>query len=271
MKKRISKKQKRKTYKKKSKGGNRLKIALVFSGQPRFVSSSSYESIKSNLLDRYDCDTYSHFWLSNSKSHNFRNNSAPNINKINKNIEDFKILYTPINIQIDEPLNEIDVMNPLKKIDNLKFINDNNKLYDFIYKYISRYTSFKKAFSLIKDITKYDYIINLRTDLLINKLPDLNTLSKDKIYSPLRNRNDNEKYVDTLNILPNKYASYLFNLIDIFTDIYIKYGSGIFITSEEMMYRMFEHYNILQYCENIPVEQFNAKLVRENGDLVTIK
>lgn len=255
---------KRKTIRK-QKAGNKLKIALVFSGQPRFVSGYSFESIKYKLLDMYDCDIYAHFWLSNCKKWHNVNNSNPNINIINKNIDNFKQLYNPIDILIEEPLNKDTIMNPLLNNNDFKFIKDNKQNYNVMYKYLSRYTSHKKAFSLIKDVNKYDFIINLRTDLFINLMPDLNTLSKDKIYSPLRN--DKFKYIDTLNIFPPKYAHYYFNLIDVFNQIYNKYSDGNIIYSESIMYHAFEYHNILQYCEDIPVEQFNFKIVRENGTL----
>jgi hypothetical protein len=255
---------KRKTIKK-QKGGNKLKIALVFSGQPRFVSGPSYESIKSNLLDKYDCDVYAHFWISNSKGNGFLDNTNPNINKINKNIDDFKRLYKPIDIQIDTPIDKDTLIKPLMNIDAFKFIENNNELYNTIFKNISRAISQKKAFSLIKNANNYDFIISLRTDLFINVILDLNILLKDKIYSPLRN--DKFKYIDYANIFASKYAHYYFNLIDIFNNIYIKYGNGNYMGPEEVMYHLFEYYNILQYCEDIPIEQFNFKIVRENSAL----
>jgi len=261
MKKKISKKQKRKTYKKKSKGGNKLKIALVFFGQPRFVSGSSYESIKSNLLDKYECDTYAHLWLSNSKGFSFENNSNPNITKINKNIDDFKELYKPIDIIMEEPLNKDTIMNPLMSINAFNFIKDNNESYNNVYKNISRFTSQKRSFLLIKDTNKYDFIISIRTDLKINIMPDLNTLSKDKIYSPIRGNGPN-KYIDQINIFPSKYAHYFFNIIDIFNDLYIKY-SKTYLEMEAVMYHSFEYNNILQHCEDLPIEQFNATILRD--------
>tara|TARA_R100001163_G_C5068190_1_gene208135 strand:+ start:3376 stop:3552 length:177 start_codon:yes stop_codon:yes gene_type:complete len=40
-----------------------MKIALQFSGQPRFIEDKiCYISIKNNILDKYDCDVFCHFW-----------------------------------------------------------------------------------------------------------------------------------------------------------------------------------------------------------------
>jgi hypothetical protein len=261
MKRKKSKKQKRKTYKKKSKGGNKLKIALVFCGQPRFTYGTSFDSIKKNLLDNYDCDVYAHFWLSDGKGGSaLPDNTNPNTNKININIEEFKNSYNPIEIKIENPLNVEEVLNPLKNIPNFNFINTNVERYNSIYKNISRFTSSKRSFLLIKNISKYDFIINIRSDLIIEKMPNLNTLSKDKIYSILRN--DKCKYIDQINIISNKYAHFFFNLIDIFNELYIKYGSGEFMPPEDIMYHMFEYNNLLQYCEGITKDDFITRLNR---------
>lgn len=256
-KRRTKKKEKKRSYKK-QKGGNNLKVALVFSGQPRNVSGPSYESIKSNLLDKCNCDIYAHFWLSNSKGKNSPNNGLTNINKINKNIEDFKRLYNPINIQIEEPL----VKNKIIGEKYNRFKND-EKGYTSIFRSISMMISNKRGFALVKDVHTYDFVIHIRTDLYINTMPDINTLSKENIYSPMR---DNKiKYLDILNIFPSKYAHYYFNGIDIFDLLYNKYSNNNIMWNEDLFYYLLLEYNILQNCIDIPEEKFNVRFVRDNG------
>ena len=152
------------------------KIALVFTGQPRFVNSKSYESIKKHLLDKYYCDIYAHFWKSNSKDHGHADDISFNKDIIVENVEIFKQLYKPLEILFEEPLIEADVV---------KRAYDNTFNITLPYKIISYMNSNKRGFSLIKDINQYKYIIRLRTDLFIGDMPDLTTISKDNILTIL--------------------------------------------------------------------------------------
>ena len=187
------------------------KIALVFTGQPRFVNSKSYESIKKHLLDKYYCDIYAHFWKSNSKDHGHADDISFNKDIIVENVEIFKQLYKPLEILFEEPLIEADVV---------KRAYDNTFNITLPYKIISYMNSNKRGFSLIKDINQYKYIIRLRTDLFIGDMPDLTTISKD---------------------------------------------------NEEILYSILKKYDILQYCLDIPSEQFNTGIVRENNTIQLLR
>ena len=232
------------------------KIALVFTGQPRFVNSKSYESIKKHLLDKYNCDIYAHFWKSHSKGYANADDISFNKDIIVENVELFKQLYKPIEILFEEPLNEADV---------IKRAYDNTFNITAPYKIISFMTSNKKAFSLIKDINQYKFIIRLRTDLFIGDMPDLTTISKDNILMPLSDGyNEKYKYYDNFLIFPPKYAAYYMNGIDILDELY---DSGTIMNTEEILHSIFIKYDILQYCLDIPTEQFNTGIVRQNNTI----
>jgi hypothetical protein len=233
------------------------KIALVFSGQPRFVNSKSYESIKKHLLDKYDCDVFAHFWKSQSKGYSCADDISFNKDIIVENVEVFKQLYKPVEILFEEPLIEEDV---------LKRAYDNTFNITTPYKTISYMTSNKRGFSLIKDINKYKYIIHLRTDLFIGDMPDLNIASKDNILMALSDGYDDKyKYYDSFIIFPPKYANYYMNGIDILDELY---DSGTIMNNEEILYSILKKYDLLQYCIDIPTEEFNTGVVRENNTIL---
>lgn len=233
------------------------KIALVFTGQPRFVNSKSYESIKKHLLKKYDCHVYAHFWKSQSKGYANADDISFNKDIIVDNVEIFKQLYKPIEILFEERLIEADVV---------KKAYDNTFNITTPYKTISYMTSNKKAFSLIKDINKYKYIIRLRTDLFIGDMPDLTTASKDNILMTLSDGHDETyKYYDNLLIFPPKYAGYYMNGIDILDELY---DSGTIMNNEEILHSILKKYDLLQYCIDIPTKEFNTSIIRENNTIL---
>lgn len=184
-----------------------MKIALVFSGQPRFVNSLAYLSINDNLLQKYDCDVYAHFWFSSNKDKVYETalwSSLGDIKLSENSIKDFIHLYNPIKIKYEEPYTDSELV---------KRTYERVNHYREPYNTRSMFTSHKKAYSLIDDVTKYDFIIRIRTDDVIYIMPDLNTLDTRKNYVFLQ---DNNRIVinDSFAIMNNKDAKYLFNGID---------------------------------------------------------
>jgi len=190
-----------------------MKIALVFSGQPRFINSVSYISIYDKLLTKYDCDVYAHFWYSSDVNTVYETaawSTLGNIQLSPNTINDFIELYHPKNIVYEEPYSDIQLVN--RKYER---VNHEREPYNTR----SMFTSHKKAYNLIDDVTKYDFIIRIRTDDVIYTIPDLNTLDTSKNYVFLQ---DNQRIVinDSFAIMNNKDAKYLFNGIDIIDMLY---------------------------------------------------
>ena len=87
-----------------------MKIAICFSGQPRFVSEC-YQGIKSNLIDvnrNHDIDVFVHTWYSEDSAEKvLYSNELSSFSgdaKIKSGvIEDIKKLYSPKKIITDEP------------------------------------------------------------------------------------------------------------------------------------------------------------------------
>lgn len=132
-----------------------MKIAVCISGQPRNFKKS-YTSLKSNFLDKYNCDIFFHSWkTSNFESTNFGGGNHQ-YNLSEKNYKELVNLYKPKNYILEQPITFDDSgykcpiwRQPL-----------NNTL--------SMYYSIYKSFQLVK--SNYDYIIRTRFDLNYNDL-----------------------------------------------------------------------------------------------------
>lgn len=154
------------------------KVALCLSGYPRFHSGRSYESIKREILDKYDTDVFIHFWFSKDKNFVYPFASWSNISspiEVPNNVEEeLKTLYNPIDIISEEPksfkqyykegdylsMNMPSMFYSLKMVDSMRF-------------FYSRYKN-----------KSYDFVVRARTDTLLSSLPDLHTLSRDTLYIP---------------------------------------------------------------------------------------
>jgi len=150
-----------------------MKIAICISGQPRNFKQS-YESLKSNYLDKYDCDIYFHSWeTSNFESTNFgQGNHQYSLSK--EEYKELVELYKPKDYILESPI--------IFEASNYKCP---------IWRYpintiLSMYYSVYKSFLLCKQSQiKYDIVIRTRFDLDYNELPlDLNTLDLNNVYIP---------------------------------------------------------------------------------------
>ena len=200
-----------------------MKIALVFSGQPRFIDGMSYNSIKEFFLNKYDCDVYAHFWFSQDTSTSYE--TAPwstlgNISFPSDTLDIFNKLYNPVKLSFDEPLVHDDKYK--------KYTNSHSHSGYLIY---STYTSLQKAYKLIDNINQYDYIIKIRPDIIFNIKFDVNNIDPHSIHViPMREHPD-ILYNDTFAIVPPSISNYFFNMVD-YIDKY--YTSGTLCNHEEM-------------------------------------
>lgn len=185
-----------------------LKVAILFSGQPRYIYSLSYQTIKEKLLDIYDCDIYCHCWFSDNIMI-----TAPwsglNYFKCNgKEIDLIKLLYNPIGFEYDTPLT-------LNEIYNFKAETSSNLT---PYNLSSMYKSMKRVYEVFeknKPINKeYDVYIRIRYDAILDIFPNLENLEKKYLY--FANHHNNTKYLANNMIISTNKDSFkiLMNIYD---------------------------------------------------------
>lgn len=154
-----------------------MKVALCLSGQPRFYSGKSFESMKREILDVYDTDVFVHSWISKDENFSYPYARWSGINeKIvipNSVSDDIVKLYKPKAIQIDEPMTFIEHSKDDYLSDNMPSMFYSMGAADTL----------RKTYST-KNSINYDFVIRARTDTLLGTLPDLTTFDNDKIYIP---------------------------------------------------------------------------------------
>ena len=209
-----------------------MKIAILISGQPRFLNSRAYKTIKEKLLDVYNCDVYCHFWwnpnggyYSTSPWSTLGNFPIPK--DADKKIEE---LYKPIKYTWELPTNI--------KTNYTKTINMNNNI-----NLPSMYLSMKKSFDLIENINQYEWIIRLRYDDILTSFPNLNLLDKNiDLYVP-----DYREYHNLIGnnclIMNSKAAKCIMNIYD---NIDFIYNNNI-IFNDEQFITFWIMYNKLKY------------------------
>lgn len=145
-----------------------MKIALCFSGYPRFTSECFFY-IKNNLINNLNnYDIYAYFQWDNDWK-NKKIHHEYNATFIKNEVEEFKKYYSCLNLKnltITEPIIfDTAYYNKLSLEPDL--IINNNQAKDILYRFKAQYKSIANCISLIKD--EYDYIVRLRTDNIIQK------------------------------------------------------------------------------------------------------
>lgn len=236
-----------------------MKIALVFCGQPRYINEILiFQLNQLFFLNKYDCDVYAHFWFKKDKDYVY--NTGPDSHlydfKIDENsINLFCQLYNPKGILVEDPPT-------LQELSSREYTKYNTEHLQIL-PTLSYTTSLKKAYSLIDNPDQYDFIIRLRTDLLIVRCPDLNMLPKENIY--LFSVKLDEAYIyDCFFITPPKYAKILCHEID---NIDTMYDNGQRISSGELFLKNIEVNNLLQHCRLLPFSDFYFRVQRQGRTL----
>jgi hypothetical protein len=131
-----------------------MKIAICISGQPRNFKQS-YESLKLNFLDKYDCDVYFHTWeTSNFESTNF-GVGAYRFSVDENGYDELVELYKPKNFILEKPI-VFDASGYTCPIWRQPLNNT-----------LSMYYSIYKSFQLIDG--DYDYVVRTRFDIDYSK------------------------------------------------------------------------------------------------------
>jgi hypothetical protein len=187
-----------------------MKIAICFSGQPRFVSDC-YHGIKSNLIDtnkNFDVDVFVHTWFSEEISekvlyHNEFSSFSGDA-KIKKSaVEEIKSLYDPISILVDSPIDFIPTVsyegsfnrqiNAMHKmgVDKSDYIKMRlNSHYSSLYS-IMQSNLLKKKKELEEGFV-YDWVIKLRFDNIIKSPIDLSQLDSNFLYHQEMGKGESE-------------------------------------------------------------------------------
>jgi len=147
-----------------------MKIALCFSGQPRFIEECQ-DNIKKNLIDGYDVDIFAHGWWHPSyKGRVIAFESEAKFDEIEEASDTFNRVYSPIR-SFFEP--QIDFAKYLVRYNMKKnFCEIENEIFvkKALFTQLSSLYSIMMADQLLgPERSKYDIVARVRTDLLFEQ------------------------------------------------------------------------------------------------------
>jgi hypothetical protein len=187
-----------------------MKIAICFSGQPRFVSEC-YQGIKYNLIEAnrdHHIDIFVHTWFSEEISEKilYHNefSSFSGEAKIKKTaVEEIKELYNPLHLLVEPPMDflpivdyegsfsrQIDASNKMG-VDKSEYIKMRlNSLYSSLYS-IMQANLLKKKHELHHEFV-YDWVLKLRFDNIIKSGIYLSNLDSNFLYHQEMGKGESE-------------------------------------------------------------------------------
>lgn len=152
-----------------------MKIAICFSGQPRFLDKLNI----SNLVLNHQFDIYAHFWWDkNYRGQKFAWNSLVEYPLDYDPVEYFKNKFSPKKL-IYEPYPIFD-MSLYKMVSRLEQPLSTDIVEQSIYRQKSQWTSIKKCFNLVED--DYDIVIRTRTDVEYRDKVDLEIVQANTLH-----------------------------------------------------------------------------------------
>lgn len=155
-----------------------MKVALCFSGYPRFVSEC-FPYIKNNLIDGLtNYDIYAYFqWDKNWKDKQIHHEHQTKFLK--NEVEEFKKYYSSLNLkklQVVDPIKFDTSHYNLMSAERDLILNEQQSK-DILYRFKSQYECIFKSISMIDE--NYDYIIRLRTDNIVQSFISESSLCVD--------------------------------------------------------------------------------------------
>lgn len=271
----------------------KLKIALLFSGQARFFDSEPYESIKKHILDNpnYDCEIYCHFWWDNGIQLKYECSPWNGWGELPIRKDTYQKLYDlykPVSIKWNFPLarEETDF--------GLNTIHVNTP-----YNVRSMYTSLQRVYEQFETVnnlkfdsnSKYDFIVRIRYDTILEEFPDLKELSE--IYTEptlfVTDKYPIEKYPESVfkDIYVNEcwftnsleFSNYLFNIKNHIFDLYTTTQN---ISDEQLFSEYIKRYlnsstkeeknkNEDKKVVKLPTRIFKAEIPQKNTHLHLLK
>lgn len=182
-----------------------MKIALCFSGQPRFIKESCGDILQ-NVIQCYDVDVFAHFWFDENlqtQPYKYGGDGKWQHQRISKDaIDDFSKIYHPLKL-VTEPSKSFvhsqlhfetslhrywrgGFNNPLEP--NFKERTINNVL-SYFYS-LNEVNRLKKLYEYENDF-KYDVVIRCRTDALVKSRIQFENYNLNVInYSGMQNQPD---------------------------------------------------------------------------------
>lgn len=213
-----------------------MRIALLFSGQPRTVDGIIFKSIQDTLLSQYNVDVYAHFWE--------YSDPGKSTSSCLENIEKFKSQYSPKALAIDPPLLESEYPPGL----NTNWMKNS----------YSMYASMKRVYTLFESTSKdieYSWIIRIRVDSVLYRVPDMTTLPTNRIYVP--------NWYDHRNLIVNHMIILSPNLAKMFFSIQDTFQQLKGTTDEEYVYSHLELHNYLQFLHPLDMTMFFPTFSRD--------
>ena len=160
-----------------------MKLALCFSGQPRFVRECS-QKILDNVIGDYDVDVFAHLWFDEdlqTKPYKHGGNGGWKDQRIPNNaIDDFIEIYNPIRslVEPSKSFGDFDLDQDFELSLN-KYWSGGEKEPDYQRRQINNSLSYFYSLSEVNRLRqlyeyenkiKYDYVIRCRTDSQVNQL-----------------------------------------------------------------------------------------------------
>jgi hypothetical protein len=192
-----------------------MKIALCLYGQPRFIDNPNIKLYLDNLiLDKYDVDTYGHFWyddeLISYTGSDWHDNPSPyykggDFYKVENTLDIINKVYRPTKIIFEKPKEFYETLNKyeLSVLENKKrnSLGENYFSLRNVNNLLSHLYSIEKSLNLIDFNNEYDFVVLTRYDSLILNLPDLSSLERGYIYATNQHGICGNTYCFTDNIL----------------------------------------------------------------------
>lgn len=177
-----------------------MKIAICFSGQPRFIEEC-YSGIKSNIIDansKHDIDIFVHTWFSPEITgkvlyHNLFSSFSGDAKITEDSIEKISELYNPVRLLVEEPRTFKTSVNydgayntQIRVCEEMSMDKDDfiamrlNSIYSSLYS-IMRSNLLKKENELSNGFS-YDIVLKLRFDNIIESPINLSNYDSNFLY-----------------------------------------------------------------------------------------
>ena len=158
-----------------------MKLAVCFSGQPRFINECS-PSILKNVFQNYDIDVFAHLWFDEdlrTKPYKYGGDGGWKYQRISETaIDDFKRIYDPVDILVEESCNFYDpyMENDFEVSQNRYWkgsLKEPNYMERQIKNTLSNFYSMSEVNRLklryeYKNKFKYDWVFKFRTDVNVH-------------------------------------------------------------------------------------------------------
>lgn len=196
-----------------------MRVAVCFSGQPRFIPHYA-PLIKKHLLDLYDCDIYAHFWEHTQEPINMSFTDTYTGNPLDefKTHYAYKALQTEPQVYFDISGYALDTLEP-----DLKHAYTPNQFKDLYQRVNSQWYSLQKCYKLIEEPDTYDFIVRIRTDCKLNSPIELSRFNKHTLYIQDGRRTGwDRKYADWFMLGHADVMSHFTNIYDSIYDYWHK-------------------------------------------------